>query len=316
MFAPTRAFPNVGTPKVPPGPLSYFSHWTANQVFWHIGNMGFRKMRASSPDDVRLKLHWPFDSSRPITTPLLFAHSPTLLPKPAEWEKPHIHVTGFFFLNTAEGYKPPPELADFLAAGEAPVCVTFGSMVNRESERIYEAVRAAIRQSGQRAIILTGWGGEEHVEHDDALFYLKAAPHDWLLPKCKAVIHHGGAGTTAAGLRAGIPNIVIPHAADQPFWALRVTAIGAGPRPISFSRLSSESLLHALAQASSVAMRAHAQEIGRKIRAEDGVGWAVRLIERHAADPLAVTGAGRLAQTSQSQDPIQRNAARAGEEQG
>lgn len=273
MFAPTRAFPNVALARVPPGPLSAFTHRLATWIFWQGGK------RLAPRGLLDFPLVWPFDPSRPIRTPLLFAYSPAVLPRPADWTAPHIHVTGYLFLDAPETYRPPPALVDFLAAGEPPVCVTFGSMVNREAARIDAVVRAALARTGRRGIVLTGWGGSQPAEPDADLFTLDAAPHDWLFPRCAAVIHHGGAGTTAAGLRAGIPNIVVPHAADQPFWAGRVAAIGAGPAPLDLKRLSVDSVSAALVQASAPEMRARAQEVGRLIRAEDGVGAAVRVIE-------------------------------------
>ena len=279
MFAPTRAFPNVALPNMPPGPLSYLTHWLATQIFWYGGK------RLSAPERHNLKLYWPFDTSCPVQTPLLFAYSPTVLPRPPDWVATHIHITGYFFLDTPATYQPPPSLMDYLAAGDAPVCVTFGSMVNRDAERIDAIIRAALARTRERGIILTGWGGRQPIEGESHshLFYLDAAPHDWLFPRCKSVIHHGGAGTTAAGLRAGIPNIVVPHAIDQLFWGKRVAALGAGPAPVDLKKLSIESLTAAFAQTEDARLRARAWEIGHLIRAEDGVCNAVRLIEQRAA---------------------------------
>jgi sterol 3beta-glucosyltransferase len=285
LFMPTRAYPMVAMPNMPPGVLSYFTHWLTTQIFRRVVQMGLGHLRRAEPGIFNLKLSWPFDASHPVQTPLLFAYSPTILPQPPDWKAPHIHVTGYFFLDASETYRPPRELLDFLAAGDAPVCVTFGSMVSRESERIDALVRAALARTRQRGIILTGWGGRKPAEHIDDLFYFDAVPHDWLFPRCKSVIHHGGVGTTAAGLRAGIPNIIVPHTIDQPFWGKRVAAIGAGPAPIDLAHLSVPRLAAALAQAHSPALRARAHELGYLIRAEDGVGEAVRLIEQHAANP-------------------------------
>ena len=285
MFMPTRAYPMIALPNIPPGALSYFTHWLTIQIFRNVIQLGWIKLRRAEPEIFNLKLAWPFDTSHPVQTPLLFAYSPTVLPRPDDWKAPNIHITGYFFLEEPETYQPPQELADFLAAGDAPVCVTFGSMVNRESERIDAIVRAALAQMRQRGIILTGWGGRKPAEHADDLFYVDAVPHDWLFPHCKSVIHHGAVGTTAASLRAGIPSIIVPHAIDQPFWGKRVAAIGAGPAPIDLAHLSVEMLAAAFAQANSPALRARAHELGCLIRAEDGVGEAVRLIEQHAANP-------------------------------
>ncbi|MEZ4644342.1 MAG: glycosyltransferase [Chloroflexota bacterium] len=285
-FAPTRAFPMVASANLPAGRLSYVSHWLTKQIFWHVGNWSFRRLRRSQPALFDFSLYWPFAAASSPQTPLLFAYSPTVLPRPAEWTAVYIHIPGYFFLETAVAYQPPPQLLDFLQAGTAPLCVSFGSMVNRDAARIDAIVRAALAETGQRAIILSGWGGAEQAATRDAdanLLYLDAVPHDWLLPQCHALIHHGGAGTTAAGLRAGIPNILIPHGMDQPFWGRQVAALGAGPKPITLRKLDTGSLIDALTQVNSSAMRARAQEVGRQIRAEDGVGQAVRIIEQHAA---------------------------------
>ncbi len=118
----------------------------------------------------------------------------------------------------------------------------------------------------------------------DKILYLDAVPHDWLLPQCKMIVHHGGAGTTSAGLQAGIPNIVVPFAVDQPFWGRRVHAVGAGPIPIPVKKLSTEKLTRAILEAESKDNRERAALIGRRIRSEDGVGAAVRWIEKHSHD--------------------------------
>lgn len=291
IFAPTRAFPPVSIPGMPPGLLSYFFHWLTTQIFWHGGNIGFRRLRKADPDIFDLELRWPFhaDGSR-FRTPLLFAYSPTVVPRPGDWPAPHIHIPGYLFLESPDSYQPPVALADFLSTGKPPVCVTFGSMIHHDVERIYRVVFDAIHRTGNRAIVLSGWSDlsplgaiELPVEQSADILMMDAVPHDWLLPRCKAVIHHGGAGTTAAGLRSGIPNLVVSFAADQPFWGARVHALGAGPQPIPVKRLTAENLVTALAQADGDAIRNGAQAVGRKIRAEDGVGSAVKFIEEYAA---------------------------------
>ena len=283
MFMPTRAYPMIALPNIPPGALSYFTHWLTMQVYRYAIQIGLGRLRHADPKNFNIKVFWPFDKSNPDPTPLFFAFSPIVLPQPADWKAPNFHITGYFFLESAEAYQPPQELSNFLATGDPPVCVTFGSMVNRESERIDALVRAALIRTRQRGIILTGWGGREPPEHPDDLFYGNAVPHDWLFPRCKSVVHHGGAGTTAAGLRAGIPNIIVPHAIDQPFWGKRVAAIGAGPAPIDLKQLSVDTLTGAFTQADNPGIRARARELGLLISTEDGVGEAVRLIEQYAA---------------------------------
>jgi sterol 3beta-glucosyltransferase len=285
IFAPTRAFPNVAFPDVPPGGLSYLTHWLATQIFWHGGNRGYFMLRRRFPGDFPKKVSWPFKPAgdRPLT-PLLLAVSPTVLPRPDDWSSPHLHIPGYFFLDEP-AYQPPEELRAFLAAGDAPVCFSFGSMVNRRAEPIGEAVLESLRRTGRRGVVLTGWDGWKPRRSPGEVLYLDAAPHDWLFPRCQAIVHHGGAGTTAAGLRAGRPNLVVPFAADQPFWGQRVAALGAGPEPLPVGRLSAKALTAALQRAlGDASLRERAAALGSRIRAEDGIGQAVGLIEAHAEE--------------------------------
>lgn len=189
-------------------------------------------------------------------------------------------MTGYFFLDEQD-YQPPVELSSFLENGKPPVCISFGSMVNRHADKIDRIIGEALNRTNNRGIILSGWGGVKQRSNDD-LLSLESAPHDWLFPKCKMVIHHGGAGTTSAGLRAGIPAIVIPFTADQPFWGNRVHSIGVGPKPIRVNQLSVEKMVNAIAEAESKTTLERAQATGRELRGEDGVAKAVGLIETHA----------------------------------
>ena len=154
-------------------------------------------------------------------------------------------------------------------------------MTNRDSEQLTDLTLAAIRRSGQRAVLLSGWAGIGDSDLPDEIYKLNYVPHRWLFPRVAAVAHHGGAGTTAAGLRAGLPSVLVPHFADQPFWARRVMKLGVGPRFIPQKQLSVASLAYALHVAvTNVPMQQRAAVLGEQIRAEDGVGNAVRYIER------------------------------------
>jgi UDP:flavonoid glycosyltransferase YjiC (YdhE family) len=139
----------------------------------------------------------------------------------------------------------------------------------------------ALSQSGQRGVIATGLGGLSQSDLPDEVFVTEAVPHDWLFPRMAAVVHHGGAGTTGAGLRAGVPNIVVPVSNDQPFWARRVKALGAGPAPIPRRRLTADRLAHATSVAvTDESIRKRAAKLGETIRTEDGVGNAVRIFNQ------------------------------------
>jgi sterol 3beta-glucosyltransferase len=192
-----------------------------------------------------------------------------------------VHVTGYYFVPLDNSYQPPAELLSFLQEGESPLCITFGSMVNRNQERIDRIVSESLKQTGNRGIILSGWSGIEKVSSND-LLYLEAVPHDWLLPHCKLVIHHGGAGTTATGLHAGIPNIVVPFLGDQLFWGERVHALGAGPKPILVKSFSVEKLTQAIARAESETICKRAQILSQQITSEDGTGESAEWIEKYS----------------------------------
>ena len=153
--------------------------------------------------------------------------------------------------------------------------------IHRDAERIYRTMLYALTQTGNRVVILSGWSDLHEFALPENILVLESVPHDWLLPHCKTVIHHGGAGTTAAALRSGIPNLVVPFAADQPFWGARVHAIGAGPYPMPVKKLTVEKLIAALAEADGDGIRNGAQVVGRKVRAENGVESLVHLIELH-----------------------------------
>jgi sterol 3beta-glucosyltransferase len=175
-------------------------------------------------------------------------------------------------------------LRAFLEAGPPPVYVGFGSMHNRDADQVTALVVEALDRAGQRGILFAGWNGLGQVTNSDRLLLLESStPHDWLFPRMAAVVHHGGAGTTAAALRAGVPAVIVPYMSDQPFWARRVHELGAGPLPVPRGRLSVRRLAEGIHHAvTNPAHRARAAELGRAIRAEDGVGCAVRLFEEHA----------------------------------
>jgi sterol 3beta-glucosyltransferase len=280
MFTPTGDYPNVTMPDLKLRTLNYLTHVVSKKITWWTSKFGFEQIRRRARLPKR-KLYFPFDDDplRP-PTPILCAWSPSLIPPSSDWNS-NIHVTGYYFFDLDASYQPPAELQDFLEAGAPPVCVSFGSMVNRNAEKIDCIVRESLTRSGQRGIILSGWGRVNQPSSKD-LLYLYEAPHDWLFPRCRMVVHHGGAGTTSAGLRAGIPNIVVPFTADQPFWGRRVHAVGAGPKPILVKELLAKKLTQAIAQADANALRRRAQDIGQRIRSEDGVGRAVELIEAYA----------------------------------
>ena len=142
-----------------------------------------------------------------------------------------------------------------------------------------DIVIRALELAGQRGILLNGWGGFDTRNLPETIMRVESVPHEWLFPRMAAVVHHGGAGTTAAGLRSGVPSIVIPYMGDQSFWARRVYALGVGPKPIRRKKLTAENLAQAITQAmEDEEIRRKAKQLGEKIRAENGVGRTIEII--------------------------------------
>jgi sterol 3beta-glucosyltransferase len=217
------------------------------------------------------------------SVPVLYSYSSHVIPRPNDWQET-TRATGYWFLDRPSDFSPPPALVDFLAAGKPPVCIGFGSMTGRNPEQLTEIVLAALKQTRQRGILLTGWGGLSHTDLPDEVFKLESIPHDWLFPQVAAVVHHGGAGTTAAVLRAGVPSIIVPFFGDQPFWGQRVAQLGVGSKPIPKKQLTVERLVATIEMAvSNQEMRDRSAALGQKIRAEDGVKEAVKVFHQYLA---------------------------------
>ena len=209
----------------------------------------------------------------------LFGYSPLVVPKPPDWDADH-HVTGYWFLDDGSAWEPPSDLAEFLDSGPPPIYIGFGCSYARDADQVTNLVIRALEHTGQRGILTTGWGGLRRVDATDRLFSIDSVPHDWLFPRMAAVVHHGGAGTTSAVLRAGVPGLVVPFTSDQPFWGRQVFKLGVGPQPLPRGELSFERLAEGIHEAvTNPALQLRAKDFGRQIRREDGVGRAVELFQ-------------------------------------
>lgn len=278
-FTPTRAFPAILFPRFISklgGDVNRLSHHLFRQIMWQGSRTGDRLARQqvlSLPPAPFLGSY----HSEYFQHPILYGFSSFVIPKPSDWQ--NTYVTGYWFLDEAPDWTPPKALLDFLHKGSSPVYVGFGSMGSRNPEQTADLVLKAIAIAGQRAILQSGWGGLSKADLPDTVFIVDSIPHSWLFPRVAAVIHHGGAGTTAAGLRAGVPTIVIPFFGDQPFWGQRVAELGVGLEPISRKQLTTERLAEAIHRAvTDRPMRQRAADLGAKIQAEDGIANAVAIV--------------------------------------
>ncbi|XP_025696315.1 sterol 3-beta-glucosyltransferase UGT80A2 isoform X1 [Arachis hypogaea] len=221
----------------------------------------------------------------PPNMPYGYIWSPHLVPKPKDWG-PNIDVVGFCFLDLASDYEPPISLLEWLEEGEKegkkPIYIGFGSLPLEQPDKMTQIIIEALDKTGQRGIINKGWGGLGNLaETKNSVYLLDNCPHDWLFPRCKAVVHHGGAGTTAAGLRAACPTTIVPFFGDQPFWGERVHARGVGPAPIPVDEFTLGRLVDAINYMLKPEVKRNAEELADAMKHEDGVAGAVAAFYKH-----------------------------------
>jgi sterol 3beta-glucosyltransferase len=281
--APTDAYPGVLFPGVPRWLGSRavrLSHHLTEAALW----MPFKGAMASAREEV-LGL-----AGRPTSAdgqPVLYGFSRHVVYVPSEGSRPR-HVTGYWWLPAPEAWAPPPALVDFLDRdrGKPVVSIGFGSMASADPGAMSSLALDAVRDAGVRAVLVAGWGGLATLGDADDVICVDSVPYDWLFPRVAAVVHHGGAGTTGAALKAGVPAVVVPFTVDQPFWGARVAALGAGPTPIPRARLTRPRLAEVLRRTvADEAMHARAAALGALISTEDGVAEAVGHIGRLAPPP-------------------------------
>jgi len=282
-LTPTTAFPSFLIGRgIDRGPLLNKLIWSlSEQVVWQLLRSDDRKLRREL--GLRpLPFFGPLRRQQYEEMPVYYTYSPAVLPRPADWPL-RVQVTGYWFLDPSAGWQPPADLLHFLQASPPPVSIGFGSMASRDAQASLDLVLRALELSGQRGVLLSGWAGLGKGRTLPAfVFRAESLPHSWLFPRMAAVVHHGGAGTTGAALRSGVPSVFTPLAADQPSWAGLVSALGAGPAPLPFQTLTAERLAEAIREAvTNPAMRQRATELGKQIQAEDGAGQTIEHFLRY-----------------------------------
>lgn len=269
LYLPTAAFPSPILPfRVPRG---------LNRASWRISGAVEapyrRTVRGWRADKLGLR-----GTPRPVTAlveagDVLHAWSPHLLPAPADWPAA-ARPTGFWSLPTGD-WTPPERLARFLDDGDPPVYVGFGSSAGGDPGTLTATVLEAVRLTGRRAVLSTGWGALRPEGEPDGVLVIEEAPHEWLFPRVAVAVHHGGIGTVAAALRAGVPQVVRPFLGDQPFWADRLHRLGVAPAPVT-GRLTPGRLATAIEAA--IPLAPAAGEPAARVTAEDGVATAIARI--------------------------------------
>lgn len=278
---PTKDFASLSFPTALPLP-GFMNRWTysvGEEIVWRMIRDSTNRTRHKVLGLPPIKGS-PFDEAHKEHKHIVYGISSLVLPKPQDWGD-WTDLTGFWFLDAPADWQPSAELLGFLESGPPPVYIGFGSMYNRKPEETTRIVIKALERAGQRGILASGWGGIAKDQVPDTMLMIDSAPHDWLFPRMAAVVHHGGMGTTAAGIRAGVPTVTVPFFADQPFWGKRACDLGVGAKPIPRAKLTAERLAAAIqVTIDDGEIRRRAAELGFKLRAEDGVGRAIEAFRR------------------------------------
>jgi UDP:flavonoid glycosyltransferase YjiC (YdhE family) len=254
-----------------------------NMALWKLGALGekiylqqINELRTEMGlDAVRLR---DFQGVRDARWPMLFGFSEHIVPRPRDWP-PGLEITGYWWPPSPRSFSPPTELGDFLAAGPPPVFVGFGSTATNKGAQLSRIVADAAARTGVRLVLQSGWSQLEYAGDD--VLTIGSVPHAWLFPRMSALVHHAGAGTTAAGLRAGVPAIPVPGIMDQPYWSRRLVDLGVAPGSRPRRDLDADWLAEAIrAAVNDPRYRIRAQKLSGALTAEDGGGAVVKAVQR------------------------------------
>ncbi|KAI1101553.1 glycosyltransferase family 1 protein [Jackrogersella minutella] len=279
-YTPTQAFPHplasVKKSNVDPGYTNFISYPLVEMMVWQgLGDL-VNDFRVKTLGLDPVSTLWAPGATYRLHVPFTYLWSPGLVPKPEDWGE-EIDVSGFVFLDLASSFEPPEDLVEFLDNGEMPIYIGFGSIVVDDADYFTEMIFEAVRLAGVRALVSKGWGGLGQVNVPENIYMLDNIPHDWLFPKVRACIIHGGAGTTAIALKCGKPIMIVPFFGDQHFWGSMVGNAGTGPMPVPYKKLTTERLAEGIQFCLTDEALEAAQKIARYVRLEgDGAKNAVR----------------------------------------
>jgi sterol 3beta-glucosyltransferase len=259
--------------------FNYLSHKIFEQIMWFASSSVVKQFWLKEFGKIPENYGCPFGRQITRKLPTIISCSKYVFPRPDDWPE-HVYNNGYWLSDDAENWKPSPKLLKFLENGNPPIYIGFGSLGNSSKAiQTTELVVEALHLSGQRGILATGWNGLAEIANiPENILIIDSAPHSWLFPRMSAVVHHGGAGTTAAGLKAGIPSIVIPFSNDQFAWGRRVFELGVGPKPIPRKNLTADNLSMAIEFALSNETKKAAKDLGEKISSENGAAAAANVV--------------------------------------
>ncbi|MDX8290569.1 glycosyltransferase [Metabacillus indicus] len=259
--------------------VNKLTHHIFEKGFWKMANTGVKKYWVKKYGQLPKDFSNPYPKQRTSSHPTITSLSPSVFPVPGDWPE-NVHSLGYWFIEDQAGYKPSKEVDEFLRNGEPPVYVGFGSVGDKaNAAESTEMVLKALEKNGKRGIINAGGGMEERESTKDIL-YVKSVPHEWLFPQLSAVVHHGGAGTTAAALRSCVPQVVIPFGNDQFAWGKRMVELGVSGGSIPRKELTADKLADAIALTQSIEVKNKARELGVKVSAEKGAQKSADLIHK------------------------------------
>lgn len=280
---PTRDFPSFFLPPLPRlgGALNKGSHHLFNQLMWQNVRSNVNDWRKARLGLRSAAFFGPYRRMHDEKVPHLVACSSRLIPKPADWREWH-YLTGYWFLPQRSDFRPPREIVKFLGSGSPPVYVGFGSMNNEQPERLTDVVIEALERLNRRGILATGWGGLQERGLPDSILQVDDIAHQWLFPHMAAIVHHGGAGTTAAALYSGVPSVVVPFGGDQQHWGRILVQRGLSPQVLPVDKLTAGSLARAIWVAvNDRDLQQRAKSFGESIHRENGVTRAIEIVDQY-----------------------------------
>ena len=274
-WSPTHVFPhplaNVQSSNADPNMTNLISYSLVEAMTWQGLGHVVNRFRENNLRLEPVSLMYAPNILNRLHIPYTYCWSPALIPKPNDWG-PHISISGFYFLALASTFSPDPDLLEFLDAGPPPVYIGFGSIVVDDPDAMTTMIFNAVKKAGVRALVSKGWGGlgKGDMSVPEGVFMLGNVPHDWLFKRVSCVVHHGGAGTTAAGIALGKATVIVPFFGDQPFWGAMIARAGAGPLPVPYKRLSAEILAASITEALKPTVQEQAAILASSIEQEKG----------------------------------------------